>query len=206
MRLREFVENNVPVEAVRQVANWTTYGRIGLNGAVLGNLANAQADETYTLGRAIAYSVVALADGIDGSIVRLHSAGPTPEGAALDQEGDKAADYATDITLALKHRDPWPLLNLAVNVPRDYIVNGTRARLREAGLDAKAQKLGKYKTALKGITNTLAFSPVAEKAPIAIRGLRVGSAIMSIVSGVSFVRDANRQLSEAKQQPLRIVV
>lgn len=186
----------LPVEVYRKAADAITYGRVMATGAILGGLATAPEEDQYSWGRAAAYAATGIADGADGRVVRMHPNGPTPDGAIKDEKSDKAASYATELTLALKHVDLYAGISVAVDLVRDNVVRHKREQLRTADLDAKARPLGKYKTAWKFLTNSFALSPLAEKYPKALQTMRVGGMILTVVSGVDFVLSANRTLSE----------
>jgi len=186
----------LPVEFYREAADTVTYGRIMATGAVLGSLVTAPKNDQHSWGRSMAYSVTGMADGLDGRIVRLHPNGPTAHGATLDEQSDKVASYATEATLAIKHQDPFAAVSVAVDLVRDSFVHRKRNQLRAAGLDAKSRPLGKTKTFWKFATNSLAFSPLAEKHPNLIRGMRIGGMLLSVVSGFDIMRSANCAISQ----------
>lgn len=186
----------LPVEVYRKAGEIVTLSRVAITGAIVGDLAVASEEESYSWKRFYAAGFVAILDKIDGWLVRLHPNGPTPEGAQLDEESDKVITGVTEATLAIKHNDSFAATSVVIDLMRDSIVRKKRDELRERGLDAKARKLGKYKTGWKNITNTFALSPIAEKHPKIIKAMRVGEMALTLASGIDIIRSANHAISE----------
>ncbi|HSX44798.1 MAG TPA: CDP-alcohol phosphatidyltransferase family protein [Candidatus Saccharimonadales bacterium] len=190
----------------RELADAVTYGRVLANGGVIGSLITAPPNDEYSWGRAWSYGAACTGDVVDGWLARRDSRGTNDHGAMLDQTMDKVASYATEGTIAIKHRDPVAGVSVAVDLMRDRIVNGKRREiiavnklLDEQGkpeIALKARKLGKIKTLAKSVTNGFAMSPLGEKYPNTIRLMRVGCMALTVASGVDFVKKADQALVE----------
>lgn len=196
----------------RTAADAITEARYLANGAIVGSLLTAPPEDQRSWGRATAYAITSLADGLDGWIARKDPNGTSTEGAKFDHETDKKASYLTLSSIAFINREPLAAVELAVDLVRDRIVGKKRADIELINQDpqiiselakpieTKARGLGKIKTAWKDLTNTAALSPFGEKYPNAIKIARLGGIVLSVASGVDFIRQANSDIDAAMEK------
>lgn len=192
------LDMNLKPKLYRGAATAVTYGRLAGTGIVVGDMLAAKPEARRSYKRATSFALLSLLDGVDGWLARK-SGQTTPGGAKLDQEADKAILYATEGGMALATRSPLPLINVAVCGLRDNFVNKKRSELREQGLDAKARRLGKIKTTVQFAAVAADASPLGEKFPRTVQGLRLVGTALSVASGIEFIKAANQELAKATE-------
>lgn len=150
---------------------------------------------------------IALTDKADGYMARKAAAllgqDTSPEGAKLDQEADKWFYYGQMGGMAIRKlveskpsESLFLVANMAVVTLRDYKMAEVRREAAARNLDVRAQKHGKYKTALQMGAILLGSSPIArnEQGRRLVNTLVLAGTVQSIISYRSFKKSMQPDL------------
>jgi hypothetical protein len=156
-------------------------------------------------------AVIGALDKVDGSLSRWAAkrlgVETTSNGAEKDQINDKRwahIMFGALATRAFMNDDysfgKFMLANQAAVAARDVAVTRKRKEAEVLGVDAKAQKLGKYKTGLQNLTFTIATSPIAKTrlGKKALYALQTAGTGLSVGSGISLIRSLDEGIAEAE--------
>ena len=141
--------------------------------------------------------VLCSSDGVDGYIARRR--GPTSAGAFLDPLADKVLVLGAMFTLVA--HDVFWFVPVVIIAGRELLISVYRIVAGGRAVSVPASRLGKYKTVVQQFAVAFAIMPwTAVDATWLWNGLLWIAVVLTVVSGVQYLRDARRVTSDRVAQ------
>jgi CDP-diacylglycerol--glycerol-3-phosphate 3-phosphatidyltransferase len=148
---------------------------------------------------ALAWTVVAATDGLDGWVARRQ--GVTRSGAFLDPLADKVLVLGVLAALAAIGRVWWWLV--VVIAAREVAMSVWRSALGVRGVSVPARRSAKAKTAVQDVTVFVALVPFVAGEAWIVNALAGLAAVLALVSFFQYVADGRRRALGASGQAVQ---